>query len=295
MVAAVADGMGGLGRGDVASRLAIEVIERELTAGRPLAVAVHVAHRALLREAREEPLGSTVVAALVEGEVVWVVNVGDSRAYHRRAEGLERITRDHTVASDAAEAGVEDRAIREGRWAESLTRSLGTEDEIDVDGFGPLLLRAGDDLLLCSDGLHGFVPPDAIERLLKERPDPAVAASALVEEALRRGSTDNVSAVVLHRSTGNGRASSLAPEAPRDRTRVASEGRRRVETVSRGDGASASPKPGWHPADMMSRSRHQRRRAERQGPSPGIKRFLAFVAVVAVGVAVLLVLLDRLP
>lgn len=293
MVAAVADGMGGLGRGDVASRLALEVVERELTAGRPLAAAVHVAHRALLREGWEEPLGSTLVAALVEGEVVWVVNVGDSRAYHRRAEGLERITRDHTVASDAAEAGVEDAAVREGRWAESLTRSLGTEEEVEIDGFGPLLLRAGDDLLFCSDGLHRFVPDDAIERLLKEHPDPGAAASALVEEALRRGSTDNVSAVVLHRSTGSGRTRPAAPQ--RDRTRLGPDGAARREDEGHEKATSGSARPGWHPADMMSRSRHQRRRAERQGPSPGTRRFLVLVAVVAVGVAALLVLLDRLP
>lgn len=294
MVAAVADGMGGLGRGDVASRLALDVLQRELTAGGPLAGAVHLAHEALLREARDEPLGSTLVAALVEGEVVWVVNVGDSRAYHRGADGMRRVTRDHTVAAEAAEAGVEDAAVREGRWAESLTRSLGTEDELEVDGFGPILLRAGDDLLLCSDGLYRVVPDEVVEEILERHPDPAAATEALIEEALRRGSADNVSAVILRRTRAEGEEAREAPTAQPDRTRVASEGagRGREEAEAGGRGGA---KPGWNPGDMMSRGRHQRRRAERGGPPPGTVRFLVVVAAVAVGVALFLVLLDRLP
>lgn len=198
--AAVADGMGGLQAGEVASRTAVDVLLQALTEGQALVPAVEVAHRAVLEEANGRPMGTTLVAALVDRKGLSIANVGDSRAYLYGPAGLVQVTRDHTAGAEAMvrnEPGSRGE-IGDSRWARALTRSLGSSEPLQVDRFGPFRLEEGVRILLCSDGVHGTLPNEVIEAILVEPTDADVTVGRLVRASLDQGSRDNVSAVLLH-------------------------------------------------------------------------------------------------
>ena len=140
-------------------------------------------------------MGTTLVAAVISGRQVEIVNVGDSRAYQSDLLGLIQVTRDHTLANEAEldgslpMGGIDDDS---GRWAHALARYLGEGPEVEVDQFGPLDLIEGGWLLLCSDGLHSVMSLEEMDRLLETVEDAQTAASNLVDEALRRTTEDNV-------------------------------------------------------------------------------------------------------
>ncbi len=193
---AVADGMGGLAEGELASKTALGALYRSLLDGADLVEAVREANTAVKREARGEVMGTTLVAALLSGRKAEIVNVGDSRAYNSDLLGLIQVTRDHTMAEEAARDGSLLLGPMEGGstpWAGALARYLGAADEVEVDRFGPLDLLEGGWLLLCSDGLHGVMPLDEIDAFLVRQADAEKAAAGLVEEALARKTGDNVS------------------------------------------------------------------------------------------------------
>lgn len=200
LVVAVADGMGGLEMGDVASRTALEALRNEMTRGGSLEDAVRRANEAVHTRAGGRPMGTTLVAAHAVGHRVTVANVGDSRAYRMTPLGIRRISVDHTHAEEARRAGAGGPdGIVGGRWGSALTRSLGGRAEVEVDVFGPFEMDDGEGLLLCSDGVHGVLSDDRLEAWGQELDDPEVAVRHLVDLALGAGSEDNLSAVVLHR------------------------------------------------------------------------------------------------
>lgn len=190
-VFAVADGMGGHVAGEVASGLAVQAVasadEASLPAdpqeaGPALAELVRRANRAVHDDARRDPdhrgMGTTLTTAAVTGEALVVAHVGDSRAYLVRDGRAEQLTRDHAT----------------GPY--TLTRVVGLEPEVEVDVVGPVPLRAGDAVLLCSDGLPAVVGDDDLPALVAA-PDAESAAQALVQATLDRGAPDNVAVVVL--------------------------------------------------------------------------------------------------
>ena len=197
---AVCDGMGGAQAGEVASGLAAETLAAAVAEGRPLLVAAEQANAAVFRRASEDSdhsgMGTTLTAVVLAGDTGHFVHIGDSRAYLLRGGALEQLSDDHSLVGEM---------VREGRLSEEdaashphrsiLSRALGTEplariDEFEVD------LCAGDVLLLCSDGLSGPVPAEAIKRALG-RAAPDDAAAKLIAEARRHGGPDNITAVVL--------------------------------------------------------------------------------------------------
>ena len=200
----VADGMGGAAAGDVASAVAVQTMLR-LDEPPPddlleaLAGAVHRANDRLAELIEEDPtvdgMGTTVTAALFDGERIGVAHLGDSRGYLWRDGELLRITSDHT-------------------WVQSLIDDGRiTEEEAKVHSHRSLLLKVldgrhhhdpdltlydvqpGDRVLICSDGLSGFVDHDRIARVLSVG-TADVAAQELTQLALEAGSTDNVTVVV---------------------------------------------------------------------------------------------------
>lgn len=199
LVIAVADGMGGLELGDVASRTALEALRNAMTRGCSLEEAVKQANAAVHQKAQGRSMGTTLVAAHAVGHRVSVANVGDSRAYRLTPLGLRRISIDHTQAEQARQAGATGEGVVPGRWAGALTRALGTQPSVEVDLFGPFDMDDGESLLLCSDGVHGVVPDDRLEAWSQRLDDPDAAVDRLLKLALDAGSEDNVSAVVLHR------------------------------------------------------------------------------------------------
>lgn len=203
VLVAVADGMGGAPGGDVASVVALALVQAAFT-GRSvdeLEAAVRAANRAIWDRAATthdlEGMGTTIcVAGLLEAGTLAVVNVGDSRAYVLRDGRLSRLTQDHSVTAEMVRRGelTEQDALHHPHRS-VLTRVLGGGPDVAVDA-GTHATVEGDRLLACTDGLFNEVADDEIASLMAETVEVEATADALVELALARGGHDNVSVVV---------------------------------------------------------------------------------------------------
>ena len=203
---AVADGIGGFEAGEVASRIAISVLE-DLAPGESLERAVKEANRRILVAARGDEklsgMGTTIVAARFSvgdraGETASaeISHVGDSRAYLLRGGELAPVTEDHSLVAELVRSGDLTRVqASEHPQKNLITRALGAEDEVQVDT-AVLPVETDDRVLLCSDGLTDMVPEAKVGELLAA-PDPQGAARALVNAALDAGGADNVTVVVV--------------------------------------------------------------------------------------------------
>ena len=208
----VADGMGGHGNGQEASRLAITALHDALKlalVGSPeddnyeqvLAEATHTANMAVYRRNRQQQsdMGTTLAVALIIGNTAYIGNVGDSRVYlYREDEGLVQITRDHSSVARLVEAGAitPDEVYRHPKRNE-IYRSLGHQATIKVDTFN-VPLQIGDLLLLCSDGLWEMVRDPSIEGIVESTlPDLARTCDQLRHAALNGGGKDNISMVAV--------------------------------------------------------------------------------------------------
>ena len=246
---AVADGMGGAQAGELASRLAAAAIEEGALAiqgEESVAGIVRTANARIFEHSVRDPtaagMGTTATVAFVdeEAETAAIAHVGDSRAYRYRDGALEQLTTDHSLVGEL---------VRTGRLTEAeaavhphrsvITRALGTEADVEVDT-RTIDLRAGDLVLICSDGLSAMVRDEEIVRLLEQTgADPHAAAEALVAAANRAGGEDNVTVVLFELVEGepvarpappesDGRettAESVTPAAPARRRRLASRSR----------------------------------------------------------------------
>ncbi len=142
-------------------------------------------------------MGTTLTAALVEGDRVRLAHVGDSRAYLLRDGDLRLLTEDHTLVHRMVTEGEISKEEAETHPQRSvLTRALGVDNVVDVDD-DTVQVRPGDRLLLCTDGLTSMVSEQAIEEALRGVPDPQEAARRLVHLANEGGGTDNTTVVVL--------------------------------------------------------------------------------------------------
>jgi protein phosphatase len=274
---AVADGMGGLEAGDLASRTAIRVLNEVMREGAVLVEAVERANLAVFQEARSEPMGTTLVAAVTSDRGIEIVNVGDSRAYHLDPLGFVQVTRDHTMAEEAARLGPEmDGQAVSAAWAGSLARFLGQEETVRVDRFGPLDLHEGGWLLLCSDGLHGVLSKEDLElRLLKES-DPSAAAAHLVAAALDRNTLDNVAVALIYRPEREPEEAHPGNTAP---------------VLQDFAGTRRSQPTPWDPEKLLERSRRSPYRRRR---SP-VKIIVALAAVTLVVALALAFIWGRIP
>jgi protein phosphatase len=200
---AVADGMGGHAAGEVASETALSALVSALESGAALAVAVRHANAAVhalsTSQAELEGMGTTLVALLRNGESYQIANVGDSRAYRVRSRSLEQITADHSFVAEGLRAGtLSAEEAERSPWRHALTRSLGTDAEVEVDLFGPFSTGGEPHaVLLCSDGLHQVLPPERLLEWLDSEAGRAHALERLPEEAYRAGGTDNITAALI--------------------------------------------------------------------------------------------------
>jgi PPM family protein phosphatase len=199
---AVADGMGGHRGGEVASQLAVETLEKlfKKRIGE-LPDQVREANRVVFERSvvdeKVAGMGTTLTAALVEGDRVRLAHVGDSRAYLLRDGGLRLLTEDHTLVHRMVTEGEISKEEAQTHPQRSvLTRALGVDTIVDVDD-DTVQVRPGDRLLLCTDGLTSMVSEQAIEEVLRAVPDPQEAAERLVRLANEGGGTDNTTVVVL--------------------------------------------------------------------------------------------------
>ena len=202
---AVADGMGGAQAGEVASRTAVEALSRALDSGRKLTDAAQEANLRVFAMAQDDPsragMGTTLtVLRLLEGnERAELVHVGDSRAYLLRDGRLEQLTADHSLVGEMVREGklTADEAFSHPARS-ILSRVLGTEPGVKLDR-REIDLRAGDTLLLCSDGLSSALTDEVIQKRLQGA-TPRDAARRLVVEAKNQGGHDNITVVVLRLS-----------------------------------------------------------------------------------------------
>ncbi len=226
-VLAVADGMGGYRGGAQAAEHVVASLSARLQEADPsqgLEQALETTFDVINRELHERGhsgdsnlngMGSTLVMAILsnvdEGVAVRVAHVGDSRAYLWRRGKLRLITRDHSVLEELALLGVSAEEARKRPDWSHLTRAFGPARSLRPDLSEAWLLAPGDRLLLCSDGLHGFLPEGAIAELLGDGRPPGDAAESLVRRALDNGSDDNVSVQVIEAAR---EAALVAPPLP---------------------------------------------------------------------------------
>ena len=206
-VFAVADGMGGHLAGEVASRMAIEAVQRMARENeRPgiaaLREAVACAHETILAHAQDHiecaGMGTTLSVLWLGENYAYIAHVGDSRIYRLREGSLTQITQDHSLVEELVRAGLITREqARTHPRCNIITRALGTHGENEPD----LLVtdvQDGDVFLLCTDGLTGMVPDDEIERTLRDCGIEA-AADRLLALALDAGGRDNVTLILCAR------------------------------------------------------------------------------------------------
>ena len=200
-IAVLADGMGGLNAGEVASRHAVDLVLQGLTAGLPLGQVVEDANRTIFQLSQSEEeyhnMGTTLVALRAANDKVWLANVGDSRIYRFRAGELVQLTTDHSVVQQYVDSGLmsEDEA-RSAPNRNIITRALGIEREVQVD----LLesdLATEDTFMLCSDGVSDMLEPEALQALFQAEPDAPALVDAIVEAANSAGGLDNISVVLV--------------------------------------------------------------------------------------------------
>lgn len=200
---AVADGMGGHEAGEIASEITVntlaELAPSHLDA-EGLTAAVEAANYNVMKAPRQgigrDGMGTTLTAAMLEGERLLIAQVGDSRAYLLHKGHLQQITRDHSLIADLIEAGQitpEEARVHPNRSV--ITRAIGSDIHMRPDIY-ELNVDAGDRILLCSDGLSSMISNNAIESIMRRQSDAQHCADELVTAALENGGADNVTVVV---------------------------------------------------------------------------------------------------
>lgn len=216
---AVADGMGGHAAGDVASRTAMDTVDRMV--GPPesdvdpdarieeLVSAARQANREILADAERTPeragMGTTltVFATLPDRPTRVVVHIGDSRAYMLRDRALTQLTTDHTWVQRQVELGkLTPRRARVHPYSSVLTRALGAGEADRIDHLAGVA-KPGDLYLLCTDGLTTVLEDDTIESILNEDRDLVSAARELVDAANQAGGPDNITVVLIRAEAPN--------------------------------------------------------------------------------------------
>lgn len=201
----VADGMGGAQAGEVASQMAVDAFEQGLPeAGSPeerLAVRIREANRQIYERAHADygraGMGTTLTAAYLDDTSVAVAHVGDSRAYLFRDGSLQRLTQDHSLIAELVRQGklTEEEAVDHPQRS-IITRALGPEDHVDVDTH-TYPVRAGDVVLLCSDGLTSMISEERIGQALASSDTLDAAAEMLIRDANEAGGRDNITVVLF--------------------------------------------------------------------------------------------------
>ena len=218
-VFAVADGMGGLSRGEVASGIVKQYLQEVFTDANITALAgkvndeegvnsflkqtVQEINMRICAESRNSEgggsMGTTMTFGVQRGNTLFIAHVGDSRAYHLRGRDLVQITKDHSYVAELVAAGVlseKDAKVHPQRNV--ISRCLGNKELVDVDVIPPLPLKHGDYLLLCTDGLTGKVADKEIRDVILGEKDLNLAAKKLIDFANARGGEDNITVILAH-------------------------------------------------------------------------------------------------
>lgn len=203
----VADGMGGHDAGEIASRIAVETVRREIEENLkqnedPRRLAEHVVQQANSEVKREganrgSNMGTTLSLVLVAETTATIANVGDSRVYWIEEGSIAQITRDHSLIAKLVATGKLTREEAKNHPKSNLLfRTIGTDEKVKVDIF-QMKLKKGGSLILCTDGLWGEVSDENIHRVVYSSKDARSASEELVRTANEHGGKDNITAVVV--------------------------------------------------------------------------------------------------
>jgi protein phosphatase len=276
----VADGMGGAQAGEVAAGIAVEAFAQGLPASgtveQRLASRAREANRRIFDLAstqRERAgMGTTLTVAYLDDSQLAIAHVGDSRAYLFRDGSLTRLTQDHSLVDELVRRGkLTEEEAAEHPQRSIITRALGPEPEVEVDTW-TYPVRAGDLLLLCSDGLTSMVSEERVAEILAGSQLLDGAAQALIDEANRAGGRDNITVVLVRleevQSSADGTldqptAVGLAPP-----TRIASVSESGSAAGAAGDPSEIAAATTTLPRDSVAPGTHTERALSETGPSP---------------------------
>jgi protein phosphatase len=212
----VADGMGGHEGGEVASRTAIQVCAQILVqdlfgpelAGAPLpqdailncltdAISKANDEVYLVRQKRENDMGTTLTAAFVRDWTLYLGHVGDCRAYRWGEAGLQQLTEDHSIVAGMVAAGtISPEDIYTHPQRSVIYRSIGDQPSVEVD-VDTVQLEPGERLIVCCDGLWEMLRTSGIEDILLAEADPQAACDQMVHQANLAGGSDNISVIIV--------------------------------------------------------------------------------------------------
>lgn len=211
---AVADGMGGAAAGEVASKLATEVLDEsfsryveELRSGRPvvgidklLDKALRLANRRVytsaFRKQNRRGMGSALTCVAILKRKAYVGHVGDSRAFLVRGRKIYQLTKDHSWVEEQLERGLlTEEEAENHEWRNLVTRALGTRPTVAPDVI-ELEVQRGDVLVLSTDGLHGLVKPEEILAEIQRNSNRQTNVEVLLALANERGGPDNITVVI---------------------------------------------------------------------------------------------------
>ena len=201
----VADGMGGYTGGEYASTMVVDTIVEVVNEATEMSTevlknAILKANRMVYEKSQSykelEGMGTTAVVAYVQEDTLYWAHVGDSRLYRYGEDGLHRMTKDHSMVQQLVEAGTitEEEVIHHPK-RNMLTRAIGVYETVEVDT-GVIEVHQNDRILLCSDGLSGYIEESKIELVLSEENDERRALEDLVHLVYDAGARDNVTIVL---------------------------------------------------------------------------------------------------
>ncbi|RKQ37435.1 Stp1/IreP family PP2C-type Ser/Thr phosphatase [Oceanobacillus halophilus] len=216
MLAVIADGMGGHQAGDVASQMAISLLQEkwEKTSAFDKPEKIEEWLRATMDEINEklflhaqenkecEGMGTTIVVTIYVDDFLTVGHIGDSRCYLLNQDGFKQITEDHSLVNALVRSGQlsKEDAVHHPR-KNVVLRALGSEAEVDTD-IKTITVEEGDILLLCSDGLTDKLLDEELLEIIKQNEDLEKASKELVQLANNRGGEDNISLILLSKNGG---------------------------------------------------------------------------------------------
>lgn len=217
----IADGMGGAAAGEVASRMAVEIIrdyvKRSSAGNEPfigdydksfsdasnrIASGIRLANQAIYEASQSNikwrGMGTTIAAVLLDGSKMSIAHAGDSRVYLIRTSSIVQLTDDHSIVSEQVKSGLLTKEEAEGSDVRNIiTRALGSAPSVEVD-LDEVDLMDADRVVLCSDGLTTMVPDNVILSAVYASNEPDRACSALIDIANKNGGKDNITVVLVY-------------------------------------------------------------------------------------------------
>ncbi len=207
----VCDGMGGANGGNIASRTAVKTVSEKIASSwrqgmgansicnmlKSVVAAANINVFDMQNSVETlAGMGTTIVLALIADGTAHIVHAGDSRAYHLKNGTLTQVTKDHSIVQSLVEQGkLTEKEAREHPRRNVITRALGVAETLDVD-YTELDLEQGEGLLICTDGLSGYVEVDQMERVIASYPF-VERAEQLVNLANQNGGGDNITVVTI--------------------------------------------------------------------------------------------------